>query len=238
MQRIYIENLETVNFNFVLKDKNIIHQLSRVLRSKPWDEIIFFDGKDYFDYIFKIKEISKTEIFFEQIWRIEKNNKLDFELNLFQAIPNKMDKIESIIKNWTQIWVSNFLFFKATHSQKLIVSDKKEDRLRKIIIESVELCGRNDIPWLIIGEKINFLNLSWKNIFLHTKDDKSKKLKDLKVNGDKIINLFIWPEGWFSNDEIWRFEKNNFEKVFLWDNILRTELAWIASSFYLIQNNL
>jgi len=238
MQRFYLEDLDTTNFNFILKNKDLIHQLSKVLRSKPWDEIILFDGKDYFDYIFKIKDISKTEISLEQIWRIEKKNKINFELNLFQAIPNKIDKIESIIKNGTQIWISNFLFFKAERSQKLVISEKKQDRLKKIIVEAVEQCGRNDIPWSIIWEKINFLNLDGKNLFLHTKDNESKKLKELSIKENDIINLFIWPEGGFSDDEVWRFERNDFTKIFLWDNILRTELAWISSGFYLIQNNL
>jgi len=149
-----------------------------------------------------------------------------------------MDKIEDIIKNWTQIWITNFLFFKANRSQKLVISDKKIERLNKIIKEAAEQCGRNIIPWLIIWEKPNFMNLDWENYFLHTKNNDSKFLKDIKIQSWKIINLFIWSEWGFDEDEVWKFNRNEFKSLYLWERILRTELAWISSAFYLIQNSL
>jgi 16S rRNA U1498 N3-methylase RsmE len=56
-----------------------------------------------YDYVFKIEKIEKKEIYFKQIDRIQKETEINFEINLFQSIPNKIDKIESIIKNGTQI---------------------------------------------------------------------------------------------------------------------------------------
>ena len=252
MQRIYLENLEKVNFNFVLNDKDLYKQLIKVLRYEVWSQVIFFDGEDFVDYIFEIEKIDKKDIYFKQVWNIRKNNQIDFELNLFQALPNKIDKIERIIKDWTQIWITNFLFFKAERSQKLNISDKKIERFKKIIIEASEQCWRNTIPWLVIWwNKINFNNIEWTKIFLHTKSphsvspkgrevkqNKSELLKDIKVKKNENINLFVWPEGGFSDDEVWKFEREKCERVFLWDNILRTELAWITTAFYLIQNNL
>lgn len=238
MQRFYLENLETTKFDFVLDDKDLVKQITKVLRWEIWDKFIFFNGEDFIDYIFEVKKIEKKEISFEQVGRIEKNKQIKLELNLFQAIPNKLDKIELIIKNWTQIWITNFLFFKSERSQKLNITDKKIERLKKIILESSELCGRNIVPNLIFWNKIDFNNLDWKNIFMHTKNENSIFLKDIKTEKNENINLFVWPEGWFSDDEVWKFEREKCERVFLWDNILRTELAWISASFYLIQNNL
>jgi 16S rRNA (uracil1498-N3)-methyltransferase len=236
MQRFYLENLNTTIYNIIIDDKNLVHQIWRVLRSKPGDKMILFDWEDNFDYVFEIKEIKKSEIFLEQVDRIKRNSEINFELNLFQALPNKVDKIESIIKNWTQIWISNFLFFRADRSQKLVISDKKIERLKKIIVEAVEQCGRNKIPWLVIWEKPNFLNLEGQNIFLDTKNNNSKKLRDVIIDDSEIINLFVWPEGWFSEDEVWKFWRNDFISLYLWERILRTELAWISAGFYLIQN--
>ena len=238
MQRFYLENLETTNFNFVLDNKELFKQIVKVLRWQVWDKFIFFNWEDFIDYIFEIKKIEKKEIYFEQVWRIEKQNQINFELNLFQALPNKLDKIEFIIKNWTQIWITNFLFFKAERSQKINITDKKIERLKKIILEASEQCWRNIIPTIIFWNKIDFNNLTWKNIFLHTKNENSKLLKEIKIEKNENINLFVWPEWGFSDDEIWKFEREKCERIFLWDNILRTELAWISTWFYLIQNNL
>jgi len=63
-------------------------------------------------------------------------------------------------------------------------------------------------------------------------------LKDLKIEKNQTINLFIWPEWGFSDDEVWKFEREKCERIFLWDNILRTELAGISTSFYIIQSNI
>jgi len=60
--------------------------------------VIFFDGNDNYDYIFKVKNILDKSIEFEQIDRKENNSEIDFELNLYQAIPNKLEKIEYIIQ--------------------------------------------------------------------------------------------------------------------------------------------
>jgi RsmE family RNA methyltransferase len=44
----------------------------------------------------------------------------------------------------------------------------------------------------------------------------------------KNVNIFIWPEWWFTKKENDLFLKNNFTKVNLWRNILRTENAPIV----------
>jgi 16S rRNA (uracil1498-N3)-methyltransferase len=157
---------------------------------------------------------------------------------LFQSIPNKIDKIESIIKNGTQIWITNFLFFKSERSQKLNISKKKEERLNKIILEASEQSERNIIPKLIIWDKIDFRNLEWQNLFFHTKNNNSQLLKDVKIKHLWQINLFVWPEWGFSKSEIDEFEVNDFTRIYLWDRILRTELAWVSSAFSIIQNNI
>jgi len=238
MQRFFLEDLNTKNYSFTLINKEIINQIIKVLRSKIWDKVIFFDGEDLYDYIFEIKEIGKKEIIFEQIDRLKKESEIDFELNLFQAIPNKMDKIESIIKNGTQTWITNFLFFKAERSQKLNISEKKEKRLNKIILEASEQSERNIIPSLIIWDKIDFKNLEWQNLFFHTKNNKSEFLKNIKIESSLQINLFVWPEWGFSDLEIEEFEVNDFTRIYLWERILRTELAGVSSAFSIIQNNI
>jgi 16S rRNA U1498 N3-methylase RsmE len=50
------------------------------------------------------------------------------------------------------------------------------------------------------------------------------------------VNLFIWPEWWFSDKEVSEFEKNNFKKIYLWDRILRTETVGIVTWFYIVQS--
>lgn len=231
MQRFYKQNLEE---NFFIEDKNFINQILKVLRSQIWDKFVFFDGKNQKDFVYELKENSKNKIFFQKIEEIEKKSEINFELNLFASLPNKIEKIEFIVQKATEIGVSNFYFWKAKRSQKIFLNENKIERIKKIILEAVEQSGRNKIPDFQIFEKIDFEKVTWKNIFLHTKNQNSKNLKD--IDFAEKINIFTWPEWGFSDEEIDIFEKNNWERIYLWDRILRTETAGIATSFFIIQN--
>lgn len=231
MQRFYKTDLSD---NFFINDKNFINQIVKVLRAKEWENFIFFDGKIQKDFIYKLEKIEKNKIFFTKINEIAKNSEINFELNLFASLPNKIEKIEFIVQKATEIGVSNFYFWKSERSQKIFLNENKIERIKKIILEAVEQSGRNKIPEFKIFEKIDLEKIDWKNIFLHTKNENSKNLKD--INFAEKINIFTWPEWWFSVEEIEFFEEKNWERIYLWDRILRTETAGIATSFFIIQN--
>lgn len=234
MQRFYFENIKNY---FFIEDKNFINQVLKVLRSQLWNKFIFFDGKKYTDFVFEISEIQKNKIFFKKLEEIDKNSEIDFEINIFSSIPNKLEKIEFIAQKWTEVWVSNFYFFKSQRSQKIFLNENKVDRIKKIIQEAAEQSNRNKIPNFQIIEKIDFEKLKKeKNIFLHTKDENSIKLSEIKVKSWEKINIFIGPEWWFSDEEIEIFQKNNFQKIFLWNRILRTETVGFTVAFFIIQN--
>ncbi|MDP2090791.1 MAG: RsmE family RNA methyltransferase [Candidatus Gracilibacteria bacterium] len=237
MQRFFLADLNTTNFTFVLTNEEMIHQLVKVLRVKIGEKIIFFDGEENYDYIFQIKQINKKDIVLDQIGRNEKKTEIDFELNLYQSIPNKLDKIEYIIQKGVEVGIRNFVFYRSERSQKLIISDNKIDRLNKIIIEAVEQSGRNYVPELVILDKFDFSVLkNDQNIIFHTFSHESTLLKELKLDFDKNINLFVGPEGGFSDLEMKDFKKIFGKKVHLGDRILRTETTGIVTSFFIIQN--
>lgn len=231
MQRIFLQQ----NFwnDFIIENKDIIHQLLNVLRYKIWQEIIFFNGKELIDYKYSIQEIWKKYIKLFFIEKIIKNEYYNKKVYLYQALPNKIDKIEDILDKATQIWVYKIIFFKSERSQKILINEHKIDRFKKIIIESVELSNRNILPKLEIIDKIDLSHISWEKIYFHTIEFESILLKNL-VFKDDIVNIFIWPEWGFSWNEEQNFNTNWFTKVYLWNNILRTQTAWIVASFYIL----
>lgn len=231
MQRFYKPNLEK---KFFIDDREFKNQVLKVLRWKINDDFIFFDGKNDKDFVYKLYDIQKDKLFFEKISEIEKKSEINFELNLFASLPNKIEKIEFIAQKATEIWVTNIYFWKSERSQKIFLNENKIERIKKIILEAVEQSGRNKIPEFKIFEKIDLEKIDWKNIFLHTKNENSKNLKD--INFAEKINIFTWPEWWFSEQEVKFFEEKNWERIYLWDRILRTETAGIVTSFFIIQN--
>ena len=100
MQRFYIKKLQITEGTFIVKDVNIVYQLVKVLRTRIGQEIILFDWVENIDYKCEIIDFSKKEIELNLLEKIEKKSELDFNLNLFEAFPNKLDKIEYIIQKW------------------------------------------------------------------------------------------------------------------------------------------
>ena len=247
MQRFYIPYFEKKDI-FILDDKDIFHQLVKVLRIRIWEQIIFFDWVKNIDFVFEIVEINKKNIELKFVEEIEKETETYFELNLFQAMPNKMEKIEYILQKWVEIGYKKFVFYRSERSQKMVISDKKLERLKKIIIEAVEQSWRSFVPEFEIQsvgcECIR--TLQGKSLFLHTKNNNSQNLSEfinsLSTEGfsplqtiKQNLNIFIWPEWWFSENEIENFEKNKFARIHLWNRILRTETAGIVVWFTLWQ---
>lgn len=231
MQRFYL-NSKLWDTQIILNDFEIYHQLTKVLRSKSWDEIIFFSWNDNIDYIYQIISIDKKNIIFSSVSKIEKQKEY-LNLNLYQSLPNKLDKIELILQKWVEVWYSSFYFFRSERSQDLRLSDNKIERFQKIIIEAVEQSWRNIIPKIEFLDKIDFKSIFWENLYFHTNSENSKKLNE--INFSNNTNIFVWPEWWFSEKEVSEFDKNGFLKVNLWANILRTETVWIVVGFFIKQ---
>jgi 16S rRNA (uracil1498-N3)-methyltransferase len=113
----------------------------------------------------------------------ENTSEIDFELTLYNALPNKLEKIEYIIQKGTEIGFTKFCFFRTDRSQKLVISDNKKIRLEKIITEAAEQSGRAIIPEIIISDDFDINNLpEGKNIFLHTQNQNSHDLKSIEKN--------------------------------------------------------
>ena len=234
MQRIYLSDKKLWNWDILIKDLELLNQVSKVLRSKVWDEFVFFDGQTFIDFVYELKTIEKKSMLFSFKTQIQKPN-LDYKLNLFQSLPNKLDKIEDILQKWCEVWYTSFNIFRANRSQDLFISDAKILRLEKIIIEAVEQSWRNIIPKLNFLKKLDFEAISWEKYFFHTDINISTKIKNIDFT-KRDFNIFVWPEWGFSQEEIENFSNNNFIKVNLWANILRTQTASVVVGFYFMQN--
>ena len=95
-----------------------------------------------------------------------------------------------------EVGISAFYFYRSERSQKMNISEKKQERLQKILEEAVEQSGRNIVPTLEINVgSADLQTLQGMSIFLHTKNSNSLLLKDyisLNVNIKRgKINIFI-----------------------------------------------
>ncbi|MFA6090934.1 MAG: RsmE family RNA methyltransferase [Candidatus Gracilibacteria bacterium] len=232
MQRFSFPDL-LLGKNISISDDAFVHQISRVLRSIIDEEIVLFNG-DGEEYIYAIHTISKKEI---KLTLKEKYRNLgdpEISIRLYQAMPNKYEKIEYILQKGVEVGVSEFVFFRSARSQKLIINERKIERFREIIRESTEQCGGNQVPTITFLEsKIPVPNNGLSYVF-HTEDTDSKHIRDISQKSSSI-NLFIGPEGGFSSTEMSFFQENHIQKIHLGARILRTETTGVVATFFLLQ---
>ena len=213
-----------------LDDKDFFNQISHVMRSKIGDKIILFSW-DGFEYIYSIDEISKKWI--KLVFDAKEPNEADpkLKINLYQSLPNKYEKIEYILQKWVETWISRFVFFPSERSSRLAITDKKIARFNAIIKEALEQCWWNVMPTLEFLDKFDSTLIHWNAFVCHTTGDDSKWIS---FDNSEETNLLIWPEGWFSKNEIDEFSRLGFGFMNFWKRVLRKESASSVISFLLI----
>ena len=201
------------------------------MRARVGQTYIFFDGKVTKDYVYKIRDINKTECYFELQEVIEKKSEGEIELVLYQALPNKLSKLETIIQKCSEVGYRKVLFFQWDNSQKLILSDSKKERLNKISIEATEQCWWNHIMKLSFDANVEQIERN--TIFCHTESPESQLISEIQYSGS--INIVVWPEWWFSHREIEFLRWKWAQKVYLWPRVLRCETVAPLVWFYISQ---
>ena len=232
MQRIYFPNTQ---FSDVLEisEKDLYHQLTRVLRARIDQEVVFFDGKSLEDHLYSMIHIDKKSVSFKKKEVIPKNSEWNTCMTLYQATPNKLSKFEYIVQKCSEIGYRKIVFFESERSQKLVLSENKKQRLRKIAIEAIEQCWGNIIPEIEYVYSFPWEESQFRkelSIVCHTQEEDSIKLIDVQLW--KNINIIVWPEWGFSSKEV---EEIQTQKVYFWNRILRCETVWEVVWFYISQ---
>lgn len=229
MQRFYYPFELTPDM--VLDQTRIVHQLTHVLRSKSGETIILFNW-DWWENVYEIRSIDKKQIFLH--WTRTYRNKTinQHKVHLFQAIPNKYEKIEYIIEKGVEVGITDFTFFHSDFSQKLQITDSKIKRFNTIAREALEQCGGAFPPTIRFIGEIHFSeSYSTVPIILHTKS--VQKLNYKSTMSPSII-FFVWPEWWWSERELSEMISYGFIFVHFWERVLRTETASSVFAFWYI----
>lgn len=204
--------------------------ITKILRLGAGDRITVFDTEST-EYEGTITDISSGTIALmvhdARLLRTEP----ELELNLFQAIL-KGNRMDGIISQATQLGVSGI--FPIISERTQIRSTAKVDRWNKIAWESTKQCGRTTPP--VVSEPVDFQGSfgirkqSEMKIILYENQDEllGDYMRSLTrpVNG---INVYIGPEGGFSEKEVSLAEENGYITLGLGKRILRAETASVVS---------
>jgi 16S rRNA (uracil1498-N3)-methyltransferase len=229
MQRFYFDI--PLKEKISIDDKDFFHQISHVLRSRIGDKVNIFNWDSY-EYIYSISWITKKWIELEYVSKELNKADPEISISLYQAIPNKFEKIDYIVQKWVEVWIREFIFFKSERSSKLVISENKVSRYENIIKEALEQCWWNKQTRISFTDKIKIEDIKWEILVCDTKWTKSS-VSDI-MEDKKNINIFVWPEGWFSDTELEAFKNKWFRFINFWCRILRTETVSSVLAFKIL----
>ena len=230
MHRFYHSNPLDLN-QIIILDEFSSHHALRVMRVKVDDFLILFNG-DGFEYRGRVSDINKKTINIEILSKEKNNNESPININLFQSISSN-EKMDMVIQKATELGVSSIQPIFTSRSTVKLSLDRIKKRLihwRQVSISACGQSGRSKIP--TIKSPIGFdrfvegITTNSLNLLLHPDNSKESSNLPNKYSGD--INIFIGPEGGFSQDEALLLKKQNCINIQLGPRILRTETAPLA----------
>lgn len=205
----------------------LVNQISRVFRLKSGDPVILFDGSGN-DYESVIRNYDKQTVTFAVVTSVPSRFVPTRTISLCAAVVKK-DTFEWIAEKATELGVTKIIPVVAERSEK---KNLNEERLKKIVIEASEQCGRGTVPEIhpIISLKES---LEWVKengisaIVFHTEGEAFDRTK-LHANNNPL-EVFIGPEGGWSAAEVEMFHTNKIPIVSLGTQVLRAETAVVAA---------
>lgn len=236
MQRFFVENIDG---DMAKISGSEAHHLKAVLRKKVGDVVFLFDGKSN-EYETKISEITNN-VKLKIISKMQKDFEPKIKINLFQSIP-KLKKFDFIVEKSTELGVSKIIpiISERTIPELSLRAKAKQSRWQKITLSAAKQCGRTIIPEIspittfqnavksvCIGKNLSesVSIIPWE---CEKKNTLKTVIKSLNLAISQSLNLFIGPEGGFSNAEIELAKKCGAIPVTLGKRILRTETAPIV----------
>ena len=219
----------------LIKDRLLVHQIKNVLKIRRGERVAFFSDKpEYagYDFISELKNIEGVVAVFMFRERVENLKEPSKKLVLYQSLIKK-DKLELVLEKATEAGVSEIVPIVAARSEK---KSLQKDRCFSILKEAAEQSGRSIIPKL--HDIVNFdraramAELSGNKTYFADVNEKENMIRGA---GDRAMNLFIGPEGGWTDQEIFSVKRRpNFETISLGRLTLRSETAAIAASYTLL----
>lgn len=236
MSRFFVNQDQIVENKIILKDKEDMQHIAKVLRLGVGDIVEISDGFA-FEYQARIETVAKEQIslilFDKQ--RFAREPALD--ITLYQGVP-KQGKLETIIQKTTELGVSTIV---PVFTARTVIADKgganaRQIRLQRVSAEAAKQCKRGRIPavrdaiqWKqLLDELLHFDGLilfPYENETVISMKDALWGLSDIP----KRVAVLIGPEGGFSQQEADQIKELGAKSVSLGKTILRTETAAIAA---------
>ncbi len=235
MHRFFISPKAIHESRALLRGESV-HQIRDVLRMKPGAEIILLDNSGA-AYRVEIVTLDRDALRGRVIEKWNLDTEARAQITLYQGLL-KGQKFDWVLQKGTELGIAAFV---PTLTARCImgsvndVSDGRQDRWRKILVEAAEQAGRAILPRL--GTAMLFKQAcedaaSRGLALIPWEGEHARGLREALAHAPQAheINLFIGPEGGFAEDEIALAQEHGIVPVSLGPRILRAETAGLAAA--------
>ena len=215
----------------------LVHQLLHVLRLKAEDHILVLDNSGW-EYEVDLKRLSTERVSGKIVGKHLSQTEPHTRITLYQALL-KGSKFDFVLQKCTELGVAAFV---PTVCDRCVVGNLAETtsgkimRWERIIQEAAEQSGRGKLPLLrppllfrqACEQASGFSLMPWegeKSLGLQA----ALKEQTSASSRPSSFNLFIGPEGGFSDSEVEFARTYGIKLVSLGNRILRAETAAIAA---------
>lgn len=237
MPQFIIPKQDISGDKFTITDPAEASHLARVLRARTGEKINLFDGVDK-RYLAEIREISKGSVAGVILKEIP-FKKRNFSLRVFASLI-KFDRFELLLEKLTEVGVDEIVpVITARTAVKIHAAGiaSKAQRWEKIIIAAVKQCNCQKIPELggltSFRDALKLIKPEDLNLIAYESESPENSIKKL-LTANRLpltaVNLFIGPEGGFTDEEIKEARTLGLSVFSLGSNTLRAETAAVAAA--------
>jgi 16S rRNA (uracil1498-N3)-methyltransferase len=209
-------------------DHNLLQQWQKVLRFRPGQEFVLFNGQGI-DRLYRVGKLDEHEAELTLITEFEP--KLPSRtIYLFWSLLKK-DKNDWVIQKCTELGVSHFVPVLAERSEK---TGLNLERASKIAIEAAEQCGRSDIPTIREPIGLDTAIQEFKDKLPLFVCEQSDDVETPNAKDVKELGVFVGPEGGWTDTEKQFFADNKVLPLHLGDFTQRAETACVTATAKLV----
>ncbi|MCL6268443.1 16S rRNA (uracil(1498)-N(3))-methyltransferase [Sansalvadorimonas sp. 2012CJ34-2] len=205
------------------------NHVGRVLRMKPSDPLILFNGEGGC-WQARINAVSKKQVQVVPLEFMPIDKESPLTISLGQTL-SRGERMDYAIQKAVEAGVTEITPLFTERCEVKLNSERADKRLRhwqQIIISACEQCGRNIVPVIHspvpVSEWVANRNTDLKFVLHHR-----TKQALTGYDSPKTVSLLIGPEGGLTADEISTAEGQGFNPLVLGPRVLRTETAPVAA---------
>lgn len=229
MRRFFVPP-EAVQGNRVVLPPEESHHVATVLRLRPGERIVVFDGRGQ-DYVVDLAAVTPRAVE-GRVIETRSGARPVVHLTLVQGVP-KGGKMDTIIRQGTELGIGRFVPV-LTRRAVARPSPARGERWRRIAAEAAKQSGRSTVP--VVEDPLSFSDvwplLQHVLVLIPWEGERSRSIGALLTQNRsaRAVAICIGPEGGWTLEEVRAAVAHGAHPVTLGELILRTETAGLAAT--------